>query len=121
MLNISRNIAIVVVIVGIAFGAEAAKARKKSQAPTPLGSIAGTVKSGDSPVRDATVTIWRDGKRLGAVNVSADGEFMYPTPEGTYEVQASAPQYRPAITIRITVVAHSGGRTWVNLLLVPAQ
>jgi hypothetical protein len=86
---------------------------------TPPGSIAGTVSSSGSPVANATVNVWRDGKQVSSVAVTGD-RFTFSGPEGTYEVQASAPGYKPAVTVRITVVVHAERETWVNLVLVPA-
>ena len=85
----------------------------------PPGSIAGTVKSNGSPVANATVNVWRDGKQVASVAVTGD-HFTFSGSEGTYEVQASAPNYRPEIAVRITVVVHSERETWVNLALVRA-
>jgi hypothetical protein len=84
------------------------------------GSIAGTVTANFAPVANATVNIWRDGKQVASVQVTVD-HFTFTGPEGTYEVQASAPNYRPAVAARITVVVHADHETWVNLVLVPTQ
>lgn len=97
----------------------AVAASRTHEPATPPGSIAGTVRSSNSAVADATVTIWRDGKQVAAVPVTGDS-FTFSGPEGTYEVQASAPHYKPAVTTRVTVVVHSGRETWVNLVLVAA-
>ena len=85
-----------------------------------VGTIAGSVRSSGSSVANATVNVWRDGKPVASVAVTAD-RFSFSGPEGTYEVQASAPHYRPEIAVRITVVVHSGRETWVNLALVATQ
>src|ERR1700694_3418501 len=61
---------------------------------TPPGSIAGTVRSNGSPVPNATVNVWRDGKQVASVAVTGE-RFTFSGPEGTYETQASAPNYRP--------------------------
>jgi hypothetical protein len=97
-----------------------ASAANRSTAMAELGSIKGTVKSSGSQVANATVHIWRDGKHLAAINVTPEG-FSIPAAAGTYEVQGSAPHFRPEIAIRITVVVHSRHETWVNLVLVPVQ
>jgi hypothetical protein len=95
-------------------------AANRSTSTAALGSIAGTVRSNGSPVANATVLVWRDGKQVAEVNVTPDG-FRFSAPAGTYEVQASAPHFRPEVGIRITVVVHSGHETWVNLVLVLVQ
>jgi hypothetical protein len=84
------------------------------------GSIAGTVTANFAPVANATVNIWRDGKQVTSVPVTVD-HFTFTCPEGTYEVQASAPNHRPAVGARITVVVHADHETWANLVLVPTQ
>lgn len=99
-------------------GPRAARPEKRPD-PALLGSITGSVKSGGSPVLDATVHVWKDGKEVGAPHVDPKGEFQFPTPEGTYEVQAAAPHFQPAVTVRITVVVHAQHETWVNLEMRP--
>lgn len=76
--------------------------------------------SNGAQVANATVTVWRDGKQVGSVAVTGD-RFTFSGPEGTYEVQASAPHYRPEVAAHITVVVHAARETWVNLVLVPSQ
>jgi hypothetical protein len=98
----------------------AAAARKPAAPAAPAGSIGGTVLANGAQVAGATVTVWRDGKQVGSVAVTGD-RFTFSGPEGTYEVQASAPNHRPAVAARITVVVHAGRETWVNLVLVAAQ
>jgi hypothetical protein len=89
--------------------------------PPPLGTLAGTVKSNNTPVRDATVQVWQGKKAVGTARVDEKGDFRLPLADGTYEVQAGAPQFRPAIPMRITVVVHAQRETWVNLELVPGS
>src|SRR5260221_8041950 len=66
------------------------------------GSIAGSVRSNGSSVANATVNVWRDGKQIASVAVTAD-RFGFFRPERTYQVQASSPPYRtqgaPPITV----------------------
>ena len=45
--------------------------------------------------------------------------FRHPLADGTYEVQAAAPNRQPAMQVRITVVIHAQRETWVNLEMVP--
>jgi hypothetical protein len=104
----------------LSWEARAASPRKRPN-PATSGSIAGRVISGGSAIPEATVHVWRDGKQAATLQVDQKGEFHYPTPEGTYEVQASAPHFQPAIPVRITVVVHAQHETWVNLELRPGS
>ena len=91
----------------------------KAKTPAlPPGTLAGSVRVANTPVTDATVHVWQ-GKKEVTVHVDAKGEFHLPLADGTYEVQASAPQFHPALPMRITVVVHSQQQTWVNLEMVP--
>ena len=93
----------------------------KPKAPVaPPGTLAGSVRSGSAVVLDATVHVWQ-GKKEVTVHVDAKGEFHLPLADGTYETQASAPQFRPALPMRITVVVHSQQQTWVNLEMLPGS
>ena len=98
-----------------------AASRQKRPDPATLGSIAGRVVSAQSPVPQATVRVWLNGKEAATLHVDEKGEFRFPTPEGTYEVQASAPHFQPAVNLRITVVVHAQHETWVNLELRPGS
>ena len=94
-------------------------AAKPAKPPVlPPGTLSGSVRTGNAPVLDATVHVWM-GKKETTVHVDPKGEFHLPLADGTYEVQASAPQFRPAVPVRITVVVHSQRETWVNLEMVP--
>jgi len=94
-------------------------AKPKPKAPAmPPGTLAGSVRVANTPVLDATVHVWQ-GKKEVTVHVDPKGEFHLSLADGTYEVQASAPQFHPAVTIHITVVVHSSQQTWVNLEMVP--
>jgi Carboxypeptidase regulatory-like domain len=85
------------------------------------GALDGTVLTADrAPVPNAVVAIWRDGKSLDTVSVLPTGQFSYSIPEGTYEIQAAAPKFRPVIPVRITVVVHAKTETWVNITMAPA-
>jgi Carboxypeptidase regulatory-like domain len=97
-----------------------AAAAHRPAAPVATGSIAGSVRANGAPVANATVNVWRDGKQVSSVAVTGD-HFTFSGPEATYEVQASAPNYRPAVAARITVVVHQDRETWVNLVLVAGQ
>jgi hypothetical protein len=96
------------------------QAKPRPKKDVPLGTLAGTVLVNKAPVAQSTVHVWRDGKNAGLIPVDAKGEFHFSFPDGTYEVEAAAPHYRPAITARVTVVVHAQHETWVNLELVPA-
>jgi hypothetical protein len=108
---------VLLVLVGLAPHQTQAASRPKD---VPLGTLGGTVLANNAPVAQSTVRVWRDGKEAGTITVDAKGEFHLSLPEGTYEVQAAAPHYRPAITMRVTVVVPAQHETWVNLELVPA-
>jgi hypothetical protein len=96
-------------------------AAKKPAAPPP-GTLAGRVAAGGAPVPQAVVHVWNEKKKdAGTIHPDDKGEFHFPLPDGTYEVQASAPQFHPAIPVHITVVVHAQRETWVNLELVPGQ
>jgi hypothetical protein len=96
-------------------------AAKKPPAPPP-GTLAGKVAAGGAPVPQAVVHVWNEKhKDAGTIHPDEKGEFHFPLPDGTYEVQASAPQFHAAIPQRITVVVHAQRETWVNLELLPGQ
>lgn len=97
-------------------------AAKKPAGPPP-GTLGGRVIApGGAPVPQAVVHVWNEKhKDAGTIQPDAKGEFHFPLPDGTYEVQAAAPQFRPAIAVRITVVVHAQRETWVNLEMLPGQ
>jgi hypothetical protein len=96
------------------------QAKPRPKKDVPLGTLAGTVMANNAPVAQSAVRVWRDGKDAGTIPVDPKGELHFSLPEGTYEVQAAAPHYQPAIAVRVTVVVHAQQQTWVNLALVPA-
>jgi hypothetical protein len=98
----------------------AAKPAKPPKAPpVPPGSLGGSVKVNNAPVPDATVHVWHGKKEVATVKVDAKGEFRLPLAAETYEVQASAPSFHPAVPIHITVVVNAQRETWVNLDMLP--
>ena len=98
----------------------AAAKKKPAPPPVPTGTLAGKVFSKSAPViPDATVHVWQGKKDVATVRLDEKGEFRYPVAEGTYEVQAAAPNRQPAMQVRITVVIHAQRETWVNLEMVP--
>jgi hypothetical protein len=94
----------------------------KRPAPPPPGTLGGKVVANGAPVPQAVVHVWYENhKDAATIHPDEKGEFHFPLAEGTYEVQASAPQFRPAVPARITVVVHAQRETWVNLELLPGQ
>ena len=92
----------------------------KRPAPPPPGTLGGRVIANGAPVPQAVVHVWNEKhKDAGTIHPDDKGEFHFPLPDGTYEVQATAPQFHPAIPVRITVVVHAQRETWVNLELLP--
>ena len=94
----------------------------KKPAPPPPGTLGGKVIANGAPIPQAVVHVWNEKhKDAGTIHPDDKGEFHFPLPDGTYEVQATAPQFHPAIPVRITVVVHAQRETWVNLELLPGQ
>jgi hypothetical protein len=94
----------------------------KKPAPPPPGTLGGRVWANGAPVPQAVVHVWNDKKKdAGTIHPDDKGEFRFPLPDGTYEVQATAPQFHPAVPAHITVVVHAQRETWVNLELLPGQ
>jgi len=97
-------------------------AKPKRPPAAPPGTLAGRVSASGAPVPQAVVHVWNEAhKDAGAIHPDDKGEFHFPLPDGTYEVQASAPQFRPAVPARIVVVVHAQRETWVNLDMLPGQ
>ena len=92
----------------------------KRPALPPPGTLGGKVAANGIPVPQAVVHVWHENhKDAATIHPDEKGEFHFPLAEGTYEVQAAAPQYHPAVPARITVVVHAQRETWVNLELLP--
>jgi len=97
-------------------------AKPKRPPAAPPGTLAGKVSAHGAPVPQAVVHVWNEAhKDAGAIHPDDKGEFHFPLADGTYEVQAAAPGFRPATPARITVVVHSQRETWVNLEMLPGQ
>ena len=110
-----RRIALILMAASLLLGA------KKPKTPPPIpGTLAGKVSAGGAPVPQAVVHVWNEKKKdAGTIHPDEKGEFHFPLADGTYEVQAAAPLFHPAVPVRITVVVHAQRETWVNLELVP--
>ena len=94
----------------------------KRPAPAPTGTLGGKVAANGAPVAQAVVRVWNENhKDAATIHPDEKGEFHFPLAEGTYEVQATAPQFHPAAPARITVVVHAQRETWVNIELLPGQ
>jgi hypothetical protein len=110
------------IVIGVASIVSCELNAAKKPAPPPPGTLGGRVIANGAPVAQAVVHVWNEKhKDAGTIQPDAKGEFHFPLPDGTYEVQAAAPQFHPAIPVRITVVVHAQRETWVNLEMLPGQ
>ena len=113
-----RSIQVLLTAAALLLFSDAAFAARKTKKEEPNGTLSGRVISDYKNVPTAIVHVWLDKKEIAKGPVDADAVYHFKVKPGTYEVQAEAPNLRPALAVRIIVVVHDNKETWANIEMV---